>query len=138
MTEIKRILVGVDGSENALRAVRMVVSFASRLDASVTLIHGIAPSESALLMGKYARPLEVKAMGEERLHSAILMVRESKVPFDTVVEFGNPAEIILDRAKQYDLIAVGSRGLTGLEEFLMGSVSSKVVHLAHTPVLVVP
>ena len=139
MMEIKRILVGVDGSENALRALRMVVSMASRLGASVTLIHGIAPSESALFMGKYARPLEVKAMGEERLHSAILLVRESKVPFDTVVEFGNPAEIILDRAKQsYDLIAVGSRGLTGLEEFLMGSVSSKVVHLAHTPVLVVP
>lgn len=139
MTQISKMLVGVDGSENALRATRLAADLASKLDASVTLLNVISPSESALFMGKYSRPLEEETMGEERLHSAVEILEAASVRFDRKVEFGIPAEVILETAKDgYDLIIVGSRGLTGLEQFLMGSVSTKVVHHSKVPTLVVP
>ena len=54
-------------------------------------------------------------------------------------EIGNPAERILEvcTAKGCDTIVIGSRGLSGVEEFLLGSVSSKVSQYAKVPVVVV-
>ncbi|GGH09812.1 universal stress protein [Paenibacillus segetis] len=52
---------------------------------------------------------------------------------------GAPAEVILDYAKKHnnDLIIIGSRGLGGIREFVLGSVSHNVVQHAQIPVLVV-
>ncbi|HVO78315.1 MAG TPA: universal stress protein [Methanomassiliicoccales archaeon] len=139
MPQIKRMLVGVDGSENALRAVKLAAEIAKNEGAKVTLLNVIAPSESALFTGRMTRPLEEETIGDERLHRAVEAVKRRSVEFDEMVEFGNPAEIILRvGAKDYDLIVVGSRGLTGLSQFLLGSVSSKVVHGSKVPTLVVP
>jgi nucleotide-binding universal stress UspA family protein len=139
MVLVRRLLVGVDGSENALRAVRMSAEIAKKEGATVTLLNVIAPSESALFTGRMTRPLQEETMGEERLHRAIEVMRSNGVEFETLVEFGNPAEVILRvGANDYDLIAVGRRGLSGISEFLLGSVSSKVVHNSKVPTLVVP
>ncbi|MDD1771271.1 MAG: universal stress protein [Methanomassiliicoccales archaeon] len=139
MPAIRRILVGVDGSENALRAAQMAAEIAKKEGAKVTLVNVIAPSEWALFTGKMTRPLEEDTIGDERLHAAIEVMKGQGVEFDTTVEFGHPAEIILRiGAKDYDLIAVGRRGLSGVEEFMIGSVSSTVVHHSKVPTLVVP
>jgi nucleotide-binding universal stress UspA family protein len=53
-----------------------------------------------------------------------------------VVE-GNPAQALLDTAKDADLLVVGSRGHGGFTEALLGSVSQHVVHHAPCPVVVV-
>ncbi|MGV2947877.1 universal stress protein, partial [Acinetobacter sp. AGC35] len=52
---------------------------------------------------------------------------------------GSPAEVILKYAKQQevDVIIIGSRGLGGIREFVLGSVSHNVVQSARIPVLVV-
>ncbi len=52
---------------------------------------------------------------------------------------GSPAEVILKYAKQHDVdvIVIGSRGLGGIREFVLGSVSHNVVQSARIPVLVV-
>lgn len=52
---------------------------------------------------------------------------------------GSPAEIILNYAKEQgaDVIVIGSRGLGGIREFVLGSVSHNVVQSARIPVLVV-
>ena len=57
----------------------------------------------------------------------------------THVREGQPAEVIIDVAnqEQADLIVVGSRGLTGIQRYLMGSVSSKVSEHAPCSVMVV-
>ncbi len=137
--EKMRILVGVDGSENALRAVKLVAEMASRMGAKVILLNVIAPSEAALFSGKSSRPLQEKTMGDERLHAAVQLLEGSKVEYETAVEFGHPADVILRYAgKDCDLVAVGSRGLSSIEGFLMGSVSSRVVHHSKVPTLVVP
>lgn len=134
-----RMLIGVDGSENALRAVKLVAEIASKLGAKVTLLNVIAPSEAALFSGKSSRPLQGRTMGDERLKAAMEVLDGFGVEYDTAVEFGHPADAILNYAsKGFDLVAVGSRGLSSIEGFLMGSVSSKVVHHSKVPTLVVP
>jgi nucleotide-binding universal stress UspA family protein len=52
---------------------------------------------------------------------------------------GSPAEVILSYAKEHgaDVIVIGSRGLGGIREFVLGSVSHNVVQSARIPVLVV-
>ncbi|MNY55760.1 Stress response protein NhaX [compost metagenome] len=52
---------------------------------------------------------------------------------------GSPAEVILNYAKEQgvDVIVIGSRGLGGIREFVLGSVSHNVVQSARIPVLVV-
>ena len=52
---------------------------------------------------------------------------------------GNPAERILEKSRETDCdsIVIGSRGLSGITEFLLGSVSSKVSQYAAVPVFVV-
>lgn len=153
---MKRILVGVDGSENALRAVDLVADMASEMKASVTLLNVIATSETALFSGKSSGPLKEggsrrhpqviadtsahePTIGEERLHEAMERMRAKGVEFDIAVEFGHPADVILRYSSRgYDMVVVGSRGLSAIEDFLMGSVSSKVVHHTKVPTLVVP
>ncbi len=134
-----RVLVGVDGSENALKAVKMAADLVSKLGGSLTLLNVIAPSDAALFAGKMTRDMSERTFGEERMHTAMDFMRRSKLQFDTQVEFGNPADMIIKVSKNgYDLIVVGSRGLSQVQEFLMGGVSSRVVTHSKLPVLVVP
>ena len=61
------------------------------------------------------------------------------IEVETHAREGQPAEVIIDVAKQVqaDLIVVGSRGLTGIKRFLLGSVSSKVSEHASCSVMIV-
>ncbi len=63
----------------------------------------------------------------------------ASVKFETLIKFGSPAQSIISLAKdeKFNLIVVGSRGLSGLSEFLLGSVSNKISHAATIPVLIV-
>lgn len=57
----------------------------------------------------------------------------------TLLKLGDYAQVIIDTADQnnYDLIVMGSRGLSVFKELLLGSVSFKVMHHAKCPVMVV-
>jgi nucleotide-binding universal stress UspA family protein len=59
--------------------------------------------------------------------------------FDKKLEFGNPAETIINVAEKgkYDLIIVGKRGLSTVKRFFLGSVSDDVSHHAKCSVLIV-
>jgi nucleotide-binding universal stress UspA family protein len=61
------------------------------------------------------------------------------VELETSAREGDPAEVIIQVAneQQADLIVVGSWGLTGIQRFLLGSVSSKVSHHAPCSVMIV-
>lgn len=77
-----------------------------------------------------------KILGEARL---VGQDEGVKVDTDIVSHTHSVAEAIIDyaRIKNMDLILVGTKGLTGLEKFLLGSVASKVISGAHCPVLAV-
>jgi nucleotide-binding universal stress UspA family protein len=65
--------------------------------------------------------------------------KDTKVPLDGQFVVGEPASTILDIATEghYDLIAIGNKGRSAINRFLLGSVTSKVVHHAPCNVLLV-
>ncbi len=65
------------------------------------------------------------------------LLADKGVEVETIEAQGDPGTVILDAAKDADLVVVGSRGMNPLQRLLLGSVSSKVVHRAHCDVLVV-
>ncbi len=144
----KKILVPVDGSEEAQKAVETARELAKCAQSEVTLLYVLAP----LTMVATAAP------GEERILSAIpelLVFRQNEgnaILKEMVSKFadsgiepkrkmieGHPARSILSLAKEenFELIIMGSRGLSRIAGFLLGSISDAVVHHAHCPVLIV-
>jgi nucleotide-binding universal stress UspA family protein len=138
MTSLKHILVGVDGSENALRAVHFAAMLAKGFGSEVTLVHVITPADHDLISGKATYMDKDAKVGGERLRAAEQLLTKEGVTFHSDVEFGHPAEQILLLAKQYDLIVVGTRGLSPFKEALIGSTSHRLVQLGEVPVTIVP
>jgi nucleotide-binding universal stress UspA family protein len=83
------------------------------------------------------KPEVVRKIGESILSDAAAKVKGLKL--NTQLEFGNPAETIIEVAEKgnYDLIIVGSRGLSNVKRFFLGSVSDDVSHHAKSSVLIV-
>lgn len=136
---MKKILVGVDGSENSMRAVEYTAVQAEKFDAHITLLLAIAPSDTAIFSGKGTYMPKETNIVEGRLKKAKEILKKRGIDYDQAMEFGQPANVILTYSQQgYDTIVLGSRGLSGVKGFLMGSVSSKVVHHSEVPVTIVP
>jgi nucleotide-binding universal stress UspA family protein len=139
MKAFKRILVGVDGSDNSLRAAQKAAEVASLLGAEITLLHVIQPADSAYYTGMPTTELAERTKGEDKLYWAKVACEEEGLSPELRVMLGNPAESILDLSeKGYDLVVVGTRGIGALARFIMGSVSMRVVQLSKIPVMVVP
>ncbi len=83
---------------------------------------------------------ELKQVGDKGLEMADERLKDYKggtVEFK--LEVGHPSERIIALSKEFecDAIVIGSRGLSGIAEFFLGSVSSKVSQYADVPVLIV-
>lgn len=129
-TELSKILVAIDGSDDAKNALNQAVQLASKFKANITLLN---VQHSALFKLK---PEVTKKIGEGILSEAANEVKGVK--FDKKVEFGNPAETIINVAEKgkYDLIVVGRRGLSTVKRFFLGSISDDVSHHAKCSVLI--
>ncbi|MFC7098182.1 universal stress protein [Halobaculum marinum] len=138
----KRILVGVDDSEQAAGALSFVGDEWS--DADVTLLYVIDPAES-----KSARGAGVPSGAEEwyertkREAEATLAAAVDSLGVDGAVEtttvVGKPAASIVEYATEHDVdhIVVGSHGRRGISRVVLGSVAEAVVRNAPVPVTVV-
>ena len=137
MISLKRILVGVDGSENALRAVEFAGMMAKEFNSEVTLALVLTPSDHDLLSGKATYMEKGAKLGGERLKASEQALDRLGVKYRSEVELGHPAEQLLLLAKHHDLV-VGTRGLSPFKEALIGSTSHRLVQGGKVPVLVVP
>lgn len=138
MTSIKRILVGVDGSENALRAVEFAGVLAKGFEAEVTLALVLTPADHEMLSGKSTYMEKGAKLGGERLKPAEKLLGKMGIKHRSEVELGNPAEQLLSLAKEHDLVVVGTRGLSPFKGALIGSTSQRLVQGGQAPVVVVP
>jgi nucleotide-binding universal stress UspA family protein len=129
--QISKILVPVDGSENAEKVLQQAALLAKKTDAKITLLY---VQESGLFD---LRPKVTKGIGDRILSSAANQVEGIKV--DKKLESGDPAKTIIQTANkgEYDIIVMGSRGLGAIRRFLLGSVSDHVIHYANRSVLIV-
>ncbi len=140
-----KILVGVDGSPSAEQAVNCAVDLAKRYGAKLLLVHvvprqfyAVAPSEAGVLATTvYVKDIEGE--GKEMLADAVSKLKEKGIACESRLLQGIPADEILKlaQAERVDLIVLGSRGLTEVRGFLLGSVSDKVSHRAKCPTLIV-
>ncbi len=143
-----KVLVCVDGSENARRAAVAGAEIAARFDAELHLLTVVRPYkvtpkleqflQAENLMGepKYVLDEMTKdILGEANKQAEEVGVGEIK----THVVEGKPARSIVDfaRDRDFDLIVMGSRGVGDVEATLLGSVSHKVSTLAPCTVTIV-
>jgi nucleotide-binding universal stress UspA family protein len=141
-TMFSKILVPVDGSENAFRALDQALFLAKSTGAAITAIHVI---ESPPTVYVESQKLLNELLSNYRKESAKILDKckeigqRQDVKVDTVIAEGDAAANINGYAEKeaFDLIVIGSRGLGRLKQALLGSVSNKVIHHAKRSVLIV-
>lgn len=149
MSLFKRILVPVDGSEGADKALNVALALASDQEATVHFVHvidharllAIAPG-SGMADGMLAA---VNAAGELLLGQAAARAHEAGVVSSSVLQVTDIAcpriadRLIKEAAEQgVELIVCGSHGTTGFRAMLLGSVAEGLLRLSTLPVLMVP
>lgn len=138
---IKNILVPTDGSNHAKKAIDYASDLASKYGATVHLMHVIPQSEIPEGLDRYMEVERIEAPREEVLKkigdgiikAGLTEARARGVKdVKSSVVIGDPAEKIVEFAKEngVDMIIIGSRGLGAMKGILLGSVSSKVCHVA--------
>jgi nucleotide-binding universal stress UspA family protein len=145
MTNIRRLLVPVDFSENSRIALEWAMAFADKLDADVVLFHAFempdVMKEPAQRHGLLNKDMIGRAKEEvvKELQAFADKYDEDKISVAPEIGEGKPFVEIIQAAKTYDvdLIVMGTHGRTGLRSMLIGSVAEKVVRKAPCPVLTV-
>lgn len=136
-----KILVPVDGSEVSGRALDLALALARAADAKVTVLEVI--EEFGPLPGYYGQAPEgmdrTQWIAELRFEEVHPVLRDAGVAWDRRVEEGYAADVICDVAADggYDMVVMGSRGMSAVGRFLLGSVSDRVVHHAPCTVTIV-
>ncbi|AAK42052.1 universal stress protein [Saccharolobus solfataricus] len=139
----KNIVVAYDGSQNAKRALDVAIDLAKRYEAKLTIIEvidtsvlagmGLGPIPGEVINEMYNKAKrDVEEAKEKAVNSGVKNVEAVNIE-------GDPAAAIMDYAGKTgaDLIVTGSRGLSTVKRIFLGSVSSRIVHEAKIPVLVV-
>jgi nucleotide-binding universal stress UspA family protein len=136
-----RIVVGVDGSPHARRALVHAVAEARLRGAVVDAVLAYAPPAdwSAPEFGVLVPRAEADVVEDaRRLLDRELVDVPDDVHVEPIVVAGPAARALLETAKGADLLVVGSRGRGGFMGLLLGSTSHQVVTHATCPVVVVP
>lgn len=136
----RRILLPVDGSESAQKAMKTGLELAKMLGAEVTAISVVDMTSFSQTAQGYMLPdLYVYAdkAAEASVKEVIQAGESMGVNVKGIVSRGSPAEDIIDRSGEHDLIIMGTHGRSGVSHALIGSVAERVVRFASCPVMVV-
>jgi nucleotide-binding universal stress UspA family protein len=137
------ILVAVDGSQHADRALTEAIDLADSEHASLTLFTAVVPPPTGAYFGASGAAVTTAVREAEARAEAILQQARDRVPDDlpvTSVLTGQPVLPALIRQikdGQHDLVVMGSRGRGAVRAALLGSVSHYVLNHSPVPVLIV-
>jgi nucleotide-binding universal stress UspA family protein len=132
----KKLLVPMDGSGAALRALR----FAAKTHDAVVLVLNVQPAiPSSRFVSKAMIAEHQRRSADEALASARPLIKRLKLAARTYTATGEPAATIVAFAKKHRCYAIvmGSRGQGPIAGLMLGSVAAKVIYLAVCPVTVV-
>jgi nucleotide-binding universal stress UspA family protein len=135
-----KILVPTDGSEATDRAVENAVDIASRYDATLHVLYVVDASVYASIeTGADVVVGALEKEGETAVRDVVDRAEAAGVDVVSDVVTGSIHREILDYADEHgvDLIVMGTHGRTGLDRYLLGSVTEKVVRRSEVPVLTV-
>ncbi len=137
-----RILIPVDGSENALRAVRFLIrkSALFRDPLQIHLLNVQHPFPGTLRGVHHEARKEHHDEGLRMLVDARKLLDEAGVQYEHHVIVGEAPQVIARFVTDHgiDQVVMGNRGLGTVSGLLLGSVTTKVLHLVRVPVLLVP
>jgi nucleotide-binding universal stress UspA family protein len=150
-----QILVPLDGSENSERALPHAQELAQASGATLHLVQIISRSDELdavrgggydVLAAEYSRDLTQEYItarinrAGDYLKEAAMRMEARGVKAETAVREGAAAENIIGYAREQgiDLIVMSTRGQGGIQRFLLGSVTDRVLRTGHLPVLVIP
>jgi nucleotide-binding universal stress UspA family protein len=145
--EFKHILCPVDFSDASKHAIDQAVAIAMWYESHITALHVLTPPpfvfEPPILLAERGGVSSLPVNRDQicnRLNEWMTPAVAARVPSATKIEEGAPADCILAHAESLsaDLIVMGSHGLSGIERFVLGSVTEKVLRHAPCPVLTVP
>ena len=139
MRKIKKILVPLDGSKNSLRGLDEGIYLARQCQATITGLYIIPmakPKTNSQIsyVEKYHLNNAAKFMAKAKKRSA-----QNGILFDDEIVYGEEGPKIINFAsnESYDIIIIGSRGMSPLKEAFLGSTSNYVLHKSKIPVLIV-
>ncbi|MGM0845700.1 MAG: universal stress protein [Bacillota bacterium] len=136
----KKILLATDGSEHSKRAAENAFHIAScSEDSRVEIVFVIDPSKVKSEVLKNWNSADFRDSQKDRMKEVEALASASGVPFEFKFLNGEPGPTIVEYSNKenFDVLVVGSRGLNGLQEFMLGSVSHKIAKRANCPVLIV-
>jgi nucleotide-binding universal stress UspA family protein len=141
------LLIGIDGSPGAAAAMQAVAARAWPVGSAARLVTALdarlctalafmrLPAEA----GPEAREEDESAWLSKTVDAMAAPLRTRGLTVSSIITEGDPKHVLLDEAEQWgaDCIFLGARGLSGVERFLLGSVSAAVAARAHCSVEVV-
>ena len=144
MLPVKKIIATTDFSEPSRRGVRLAVELAEHFQAELILVHATPPlqavSGASTVSGYYLPNVseEIKAEAGEIADRLRAEEIPSQVPSRVHILNARPAEAITTFAEEerVDLIVIASRGASGWEHAIFGSVAERILRNAPCPVLV--
>lgn len=134
------ILAGVDGSDAARRAAAHALYLSRALGSKLLVLYVVdTHSTQALGVHYHEAVQELRASGQTAIDEVLDQARELSVNAEAIIADGSPGQQICQvaRERQVDLVVMGAKGKSALEEMLLGSVSNFVLHHAQRPLLVV-
>ena len=137
---MKRIVVGIDGSDSSAGALRWAVAQAKLTGATVEAVYAWdAGAVVSLGMPPLVDWGPLHGAAEERPKEIVRDVigGDSGVRIVTKTLRGHAADVLIRRSAKADLLVVGSRGLGGLKGMVLGSVGHHCAAHAHCPVVIV-
>ena len=141
--KIETILVPTDFSPHAEHALDYAVGLAKTFGARLHLLHAYSLPAPATFPDSFAIPQSVwdklREHGTEQLERARERVAADGVECDVEAVGDPPFPAVVDAAERIgaDLIVMGTRGLSGLQQVVLGSVAERTVRMAPCPVLTV-
>jgi nucleotide-binding universal stress UspA family protein len=142
MHNFRKILVPFDFSDSARQALRTALHLAGRFESELTILNVIDRDPDVEASKLMFLPEDLESRLEEKIQAEvdalIPLAEPSHIRLQPVVRKGKaPLEILLEAEQQKpDLIVMGSKGKTGLQHLLLGSVAERVLRRATVPVWV--
>jgi nucleotide-binding universal stress UspA family protein len=140
---ISRILVPHDFSDASAEAVRTAAAWATSLGAKITLLHVVEPVVYPEFYSMDTISDDLMRRLVSRSEEALQRVQDDlgvQPAVNTRVEIGRAADTIVAVAEpeEFDLLVMATRGLSGIEHVLLGSVAEAVLRRCRIPMLTVP
>ena len=139
---MKKLLVPVDGSATAVRALRHAIEMARAAGDIKILAVNVQQAMDHWYVGGLLNPeamAHLRQTGEAQVGEARQVLDASRLTYEIRLLYGHPAEVIVRVARDESCLGIvmGTRGLGGLENIFLGSTAYKVIQLAEVPVTLV-